>query len=109
MTEKLTLADDAKGICEEAVARHFMPVLKYRHESVPEIVTSITENIAQRLTQEAALPRKYIVHCVILQKNGAGFHALSACSWNPVSDACYVHHSENKAMHCVVTVYGVVA
>ncbi|KEG14018.1 dynein light chain [Trypanosoma grayi] len=109
MAEKLTLADDAKGICEEVVARHFMPVVRYQHDKVPAMVTAITENIVQRLTQEAALPRKYIAHSAIFQKNGAGFHALSACSWNPASDACYVYHAENKAMHCVVTVYGVVA
>ncbi|ESL09976.1 dynein light chain [Trypanosoma rangeli SC58] len=109
MAEKLTLADDAKGICEEVVARHFTPVMSYQHENVPAIVTAITENVVQRLTQEAALPRKYIAHCVVFQNNGAGFNAISACSWNPASDACYVHHAETKAMHCVLTVYGVVA
>ncbi|EAN86307.1 putative dynein light chain [Trypanosoma cruzi] len=109
MTEKLTLADDAKDICEEVVSRHFMPVVRYQHEKIPAMVSAITENVVQRLTLEAALPRKYIAHCVVFQNNGAGFNAISACSWNPASDACYVHHAENKAMHCVLTVYGVVA
>lgn len=109
MTQKLTLADDAKVICEEVVARHFMPVVRYESDGVLAMVAAITENVVQRLTQEAALPRKYIAHCVIFQNNGAGFHAVSACSWNPASDACYVHHAKNKEMHCVVTVYGIVA
>ncbi|EAN78425.1 dynein light chain Tctex-type, putative [Trypanosoma equiperdum] len=109
MKEKLTLADDARGICEDVVERYFTPVTKYQHEKIPGIVASITENIVQRLTQEAALPRKYVAHCIIIQKTGAGFHALSACMWNPTSDACYVYKAENKVMHCVVTVYGVVA
>ncbi|KAG8341615.1 putative Tctex 1 family [Trypanosoma vivax] len=109
MAEKLTLADDAKGICEDVVGRHFMPVIRYKHEQIPSVVSAITEGVVQRLTQEAVLPRKYVAHCVIIQKTGAGFHALSACSWNIASDSCYVYKAENKEMYCIVTIYGVVA
>lgn len=106
-TERLTLADDASIICAEVLARHFIPENRYQHHRVPALVSGIADQVIQRLTQEAKLPRKYIAHVAIVQKNGSGLYAISSCSWNPASDACYVHKAENAAMICIVTVYGV--
>eukprot|EP00796_Vickermania_ingenoplastis_P011863 gene11863-8151_t len=94
MAERLTLADDASIICQEVLARHFIPENRYQHHRVPEIVSTITD--------------QYIVHVAIIQKNGSGLYAISSCSWNPTSDACYVHKAENSAMICIVTVFFVV-
>ncbi|CCW69052.1 unnamed protein product [Phytomonas sp. Hart1] len=105
--EKLTLADDASVICKEILERHFMPEVKYQHSKVPTLVTNISDLIVQRLTRESSLPRKYIAHVVVVQKNGSGFCSVASCSWNPESDACYVYRAENRAMHCIVTVFGV--
>jgi dynein light chain Tctex-type 1 len=107
MTEKITLADDASVIAHDVVSRIFMPEAVYNHQKVPQLVSQICDTVVQKLVQTAKLPRKYIAHCAVVQKNGAGFHALSACSWNQASDSCYVYTAENKAMHCVLTIYGI--
>lgn len=107
MADRITLADDASVICQEVLARHFIPENRYQHHRLPNLVQSISDHVVQRLTQEAKLPRKYIAHVIIQQKNGAGLHTISSCSWNTTSDACYVHKVENSAMVCIVTVYGV--
>lgn len=105
--DRITLADDASVICEEVSASLFSPEARYQHSKVATLVTAISDQVVQRLTQEAKLPRKYVVLVSILQKNGAGVQTISSCSWNPTSDACYVFKTENKAMHCIITVYGV--
>lgn len=105
--DRITLVDDAAPVCSEVVARYFTPETRYRHGEVPNLVTTMSEQVVERLSKEAKLPRKYIAHVAIVQKNGSGLQAVSSCSWNPGSDACYVHVAENAAMQCVITVYGV--
>lgn len=107
MSERLTLSDDASVICNEVLARYFIPETRYVHQRIPNLVNTIAEQVVQRMTQEAKLPRKYIAHVVILQKNGSGLYAITSCSWNPRSDSCYVHKGENAAMYCIVTLFGV--
>jgi dynein light chain Tctex-type 1 len=107
MSERLTLADDCQDVVRDVVNRVFMPEATYQHSRVPQLVQQISDLVVQRLVRDAKLPRKYIAHCAVLQKNGAGFHALSACAWNAASDAVYVYKAENKAMICVLTIYGV--
>lgn len=106
MSEKMTLADECQDVVRDVVNRIFMPEATYQHNRVPQLVQQITDLVLQRI-QHSAVPRKYIAHCAVLQKNGAGFHALSACSWNSNSDGVYVYKAENKAMICVLTIYGV--
>lgn len=105
--DRITLADDAAPICEDVIARYFAPETRYQYAKVPALVSNISEAVVERLSKEAKLPRKYIAHVTILQKVGSGLQAVSSCSWNAGSDACYVHLSENSAMRCIVTVYGV--
>ncbi|EPY34743.1 dynein light chain Tctex-type 1 [Strigomonas culicis] len=104
--DRITLADDAEGICKDAASRYFMAETRYNHAKIPVLVSSTADLVVQRLTQESKLPRKYVVHVAIFQKTGAGYNAVSSCSWNPLSDSCYVYKSENKAMYCIITVYG---
>lgn len=106
-SDRITLADDASVICDDVIASIFQRESRYDHAKVPILVSSISDQVVQRLTQEAKLPRKYVALVSILQKNGAGIHTVSSCSWNAVSDACYVHKAENKAMYCLVTIYGI--
>lgn len=106
-SERITLADDAAEICNEVVGRHIRPETRYQHGKVGTLVSNISEQVVKRLNQQCQLPRKYVVHVLIMQKVGAGFCAISSCSWDSVSDACYVHQSDYKFMTCIVTVYGV--
>ncbi|CAG9568221.1 putative dynein-light chain-protein [Leishmania major strain Friedlin] len=105
--DRITLVDDASVICEDVVNALFSHETRYQHSKIAGLVSAISDQVVQRLTQEAKLPRKYVVLVTILQKNGAGVQTISSCSWNPTSDACYVYKAENKAMHCIITVYGV--
>lgn len=107
MPDKLTVEDEASSVCKEIVNRVFMPEGTYQHEKIPQITSAIVDGVIQRLSQSSTIPRKYVAHCVIVQRNGAGFHATSAVSWNSTSDGAYVYKAENKAMICVLTVYGV--
>ncbi len=107
MTGKITLADDARDIARDAVSRVFMSEASYNHQRVPQIVSQICDTVVAKLNQTAKLPRKYIAHCAVLQKNGAGYHAVSACSWNAGSDGCFVYQAESKCMICILTIYGV--
>lgn len=49
---------------------------------------------------------KYIVTCVIMQKNGAGLHTASSCYWDNTTDGSCTVRWENKTMYCIVSVYG---
>ncbi|XP_018012644.1 dynein light chain Tctex-type 1 [Hyalella azteca] len=49
---------------------------------------------------------KYIVTCVIMQKNGAGLHTASSCYWDNATDGSCTVRWENKTMYCIVSVYG---
>lgn len=105
--DKVTVEDEAAGVCKDVVNRVFMPEGTYQHEKVPQITSAIVDGVIQRLSQSSTIPRKYVAHCVIIQRNGAGFHATSAVSWNSSADGAFVYKAENKAMICVLTVYGV--
>jgi len=49
---------------------------------------------------------KYVVSCVVMQKNGAGLHTASSCYWDNVGDGSCTVRWENKFMYCIVSVYG---
>ena len=51
-------------------------------------------------------PFKYIVTCVIMQKNGAGLHTSSSCYWDNTTDGSRTVRWESKSMYCIVTVFG---
>ena len=106
MTEKYTVADEAVELLRDVTNKLFMPEPVYDHKRVPQLVKEITDAVIAKL-QQSRLPRKYICHCTIVQRNGAGLHSTASCAWNPESDGCVVHKAENKAMICIVTVFGV--
>lgn len=72
---------------------------------IPRWTSTIIE---QSISQLAKLnrPFKYIVSCVMMQKNGAGIQTASACFWDSSTDGCYTFKWENKTMYCFVTVFG---
>ena len=106
-SDKYTVADEAQDIVKEVVSRVFMPESTYNHSRVPQLVNQIVESTVQKLQQQQRIPRKYIVHCVIVQKNGAGVHTMSACYWDTNTDGCFAYKAESKVMICIVTVYRV--
>ena len=106
MSEKYTVQDEAEDIVREVTTRIITPEPSYDHRRVPQLVNEIVDGVMSKLTQ-SKLPRKYIVQCTIVQRNGAGLHSVTACSWNQESDGSYQHKVETNAMICIVTVFGV--
>ncbi|XP_064408166.1 dynein light chain Tctex-type 1-like isoform X2 [Latimeria chalumnae] len=77
----------------------------YQHNRVNQWTSSVVETCLNQLTK-LGKPFKYIVTCVILQKNGAGLHTTSSCFWdNTVDGSCTVRW-ENKTMYCILSVFG---
>lgn len=105
--EKYTVQDEAADVVREVCTRIISPEPSYDHKRVPQLVSDVVDGILAKLTTQSRLPRKYIVQCTIVQKNGAGIHTVAACSWNQDSDGSYVYSVETKAMICMVTVFGV--
>ncbi|KAE8602273.1 hypothetical protein XENTR_v10013931 [Xenopus tropicalis] len=57
----------------------------YQHNKVNQWTTNVVEQTLSQLTK-LGKPFKYIVTCVIMQKNGAGLHTASSCFWDNATD-----------------------
>jgi dynein light chain Tctex-type 1 len=58
-------------------------------------------------------PFKYVVSCVIAQKNGAGLHSALSSHWDPLCDGLLTvkwpadkSKDPSRTMQCLVTVAG---
>uniref|UniRef100_F7C5B9 Dynein light chain Tctex-type 1 n=1 Tax=Ornithorhynchus anatinus TaxID=9258 RepID=F7C5B9_ORNAN len=77
----------------------------YQHSKVNQWTTNVVEQTLSQLTK-LGKPFKYIVSCVIMQKNGAGLHTASSCFWDTTSDGSCTVRWENKTMYCIVSTFG---
>eukprot|EP00755_Sulcionema_specki_P024794 Sspe_Gene.81927::Locus_53218_Transcript_1_5_Confidence_0.333_Length_434::g.81927::m.81927/K10420/DYNLT; dynein light chain Tctex-type 1 len=104
--EPLSVSDEVRDVVVKCVDRVFTQTQTYQHSKVGQWVQQIVDSCMQSLTQ-LKMPRKYIAHCTIVQKGGAGMHTSTACFWDANSDGYFSHRVENKSMVCVTTVYGI--
>mmetsp|Transcript_8772 Transcript_8772/g.11582 ORF Transcript_8772/g.11582 Transcript_8772/m.11582 type:complete len:122 (-) Transcript_8772:71-436(-) len=85
----------------------------YEESKVPQWIESICEKCMDELAQMQR-PFKYIVTCLIMQKNGAGLHVGESAHWDVANDnlAQFQWPSEKKReqqmsrMCVIVTVFG---
>nr|XP_020445390.1 dynein light chain Tctex-type 1 isoform X2 [Monopterus albus] len=77
----------------------------YQHNRVNQWSTSVVEQCLGQLGK-LGKPFKYIVNCIIMQKNGAGLQTASACFWDNSTDGSCAVRWENKSMYCIVNVFG---
>ncbi|KAK2163038.1 hypothetical protein LSH36_87g06017 [Paralvinella palmiformis] len=77
----------------------------YQHNKVNQWTSNVVEQCLNQLTK-LGKPFKYIVTCVIMQKNGAGLHTASSCFWDNTTDGSCTVRWENKTMYCIVSVFG---
>ncbi|XP_029281556.1 dynein light chain Tctex-type 1 [Cottoperca gobio] len=77
----------------------------YQHSRVNQWTTSVVEQCLSQLSK-LGKPFKYIVTCIIMQKNGAGLQTASTCFWDNSTDGSCVVRWENKSMYCIVSVFG---
>ncbi|GIZ04122.1 dynein light chain Tctex-type 1 [Caerostris extrusa] len=89
-----------KSAVEEVIERN-----TYQHSKVKQWSDKIVEQILSNL-KELNKPFKYIATCVIMQKNGAGFHTASSCYWDNTTDGSCTVRWENKSMYCILSVFG---
>ncbi|XP_054706109.1 dynein light chain Tctex-type 1-like [Uloborus diversus] len=89
-----------KSAVEEVIERNV-----YQHSKVKQWSDKIVEQILNSL-KDLHKPFKYIATCVIMQKNGAGFHTASSCYWDNTTDGSCTVRWENKSMYCIVSVFG---
>ncbi|KAK1156908.1 dynein light chain Tctex-type 1-like [Acipenser oxyrinchus oxyrinchus] len=102
--ETAFVVDDVSNIIKDAV-ESTIGSSAYQHNRVNQWTSSVVETSLNQLTK-LGKPFKYIVTCVILQKNGAGLHTASSCFWdNTVDGSCTVRW-ENKTMYCIVSIFG---
>uniref|UniRef100_A0A8C9S4Z7 Dynein light chain Tctex-type 1 n=1 Tax=Scleropages formosus TaxID=113540 RepID=A0A8C9S4Z7_SCLFO len=77
----------------------------YQHSRVNQWSSSVVENCLGQLTK-LGKPFKYIVTCIIMQKNGAGLQTATSCFWDNTTDGSCTVRWENKSMYCIVSVFG---
>nr|ALX72360.1 cell protein CPr5 [Odontobuthus doriae] len=102
--ETTFVIDDVSTIIKEAV-EGIIAGNAYQHSKVNQWTNSIVEQILGQLTK-LNKPFKYIVTCIVMQKNGAGLHTASSCYWDDSTDGSCTVRWENKTVYCIVSVFG---
>ena len=97
--------DDSEAIVRKAI-HGVLNECSYSSKKVNEWTNSIVSNCIKDL-QAMGRPFKYIVTCVITQKNGAGFNSSTSMHWDAVKDGFCKVPWQNATMHCIVTIFGV--
>ncbi|KTF81972.1 hypothetical protein cypCar_00045612 [Cyprinus carpio] len=77
----------------------------YEQKRVNQWVSSVVEQCLGQLSK-LSKPFKYIVTCIIMQKNGAGLQSASSCFWDNTTDGSCTVRWENKHLYCIVSVFG---
>lgn len=98
------VVDDIATVIKEVVETT-MGNSAYQQSRVNQWTSSVVESSLSQLTK-LGRTFKYIVTCIILQKNGAGLHTASSCFWDNSTDGSCTVRWENKTMYCIVSVYG---
>nr|XP_003826831.2 dynein light chain Tctex-type 1-like [Pan paniscus] len=76
----------------------------YQHSKVNQWTTNVEQTLSQ--LPKLGKPCKYIVTCVIIQKNGTGSYTANSCFWDSSTDGSYTVRWENKTMYCIVGAFG---
>ena len=96
--------DEVNGIIKACIDEQLLNA-PYKHAFVGTWTSNIVEGCVKQLTA-LKKPFKYVVTCVIMQKNGAGLHTASSCYWDNDTDGSKTYRWESHAMYCVTTVFG---
>ncbi|XP_062324742.1 dynein light chain Tctex-type 1-like [Osmerus eperlanus] len=102
--ETAFVVDDINTIVKDAVETT-IGNNNYQQSRIHQWTSSIVETSLNQLSK-LGKPFKYIVTCIILQKNGAGLHTASSCFWDSTMDGSCIVRWENKTTLCVVNVFG---
>jgi len=78
------IVDEVSNIIKESIEAT-IGSQSYQQAKINTWTSNIVEAILNSLTK-LNKPFKYIVSCVIMQKNGAGLHTASSCFWDNTTD-----------------------
>ena len=78
------VVDEVSNVIKEAIATT-IGANSYMQAKVNQWTNGVVESCLAGLTK-LQKPFKYIVTCVIMQKNGAGLHTASSCYWDNSTD-----------------------
>ncbi|KAI8335106.1 Tctex-1 [Chlamydoabsidia padenii] len=77
---------------------------EYSHSKVPSWNATIVETCLKKL-RSTNNNYKFIVTCVIMQKNGAGFYAGSSVYWDNIHDGSASYRHETKSLYAITNVF----
>ena len=80
---------------------------EYNHQRAQTIMALILDTVLLRITQQVPMPRKYVVQCLVVQRNGSGVVATNACHWDKGLDGMFTYQHDSKCVTCITTVFGV--
>ena len=98
------LVDEVSSVIKEAIATT-IGGSSYMQAKVNHWTNGVVESCVASLAK-LQKPFKYIVTCVIMQKNGAGLQTASSWYWATSTDGSCTVRWGNKTMYCIVSVFG---
>jgi len=99
------IRDQAAKIAEDTI-KNYLEKKTYTSKEVQNWVNAISDNIIKALT-EMNKNFKFMVTCIIMQKNDAGLNVASTCYWNSQVDGYCTIKWENPTMFCIVNIFAV--
>jgi len=102
--EKAFSVEEVMAIIKESI-ENTCQNQSYQHAKVAQWNSNIVEQTLKKLS-ELNKPFKYLVTCVIMQKNGAGLHTANSCFWDNSSDGSATYKYDSKTMYVIVSVFG---
>ena len=77
---------------------------QYEHNKAQGWINKICEQVMDKLIRFRK-PFKYVVTCMIVQKNGAGISSATMALWDNMRDSLHSVPYEGDHVHCITTVY----
>lgn len=96
--------EDVEGIVRKAIVTT-LNEHTYNAKKVNEWTNGIVTSCLKDL-QALSRPFKYIITCIIMQKNGAGLNTSASMFWDSTKDGYCKVPWQNSTIHCIVAVYG---
>ncbi|KAI8093911.1 flagellar inner arm dynein light chain [Halteromyces radiatus] len=96
-------AEEMTTIIKETVENTIQDA-DYSHSKVPAWNSTIVETCLKKL-RAVNKNYKFIVTCVIMQKNGAGFYAGSSVYWDNLHDGSASYRHETKSLYAITNVF----
>lgn len=96
--------DELNQIIREAINKNLHGENTFKPEELQIWNDAIVHQCLDKLSK-LSKPYKFIVTCIINQRDGAGVYSHSSCFLNTDTDSIATIRWDNDVMHCVVSVY----